>query len=82
MTNDDKALRYVLHPGYVISKYDGQEHFVGGPTLAQLYGVNIHDCVFGDIPSYREQENDVHLRPRCDGDYRLPVKAVAIGETK
>lgn len=54
-------MRYVLHPGYVTSKNDGDQHFIGGPRLAQLYGVDIRQCVFGDMPEYRERDGDVHL---------------------
>lgn len=64
--------RYVLHPGYVTSLTDGQRHFIGGPRLAQLYGVDIRDCVFGDVPHYREQPGDVHLFPKHSGQYSLP----------
>lgn len=67
--------RYVLHPGYVMSATDKQYHFIGGPRLAALYGVDIKNCVavvFGDAPGYREQPGDVHLRPRYDGKYILP----------
>ena len=68
-------VRYVLHPGYVTSANDRQTHFIGGPRLASLYGLNIGDrnrVVFGDAPTYREQPGDVHLRPRRDGNYTLP----------
>lgn len=65
-------MRYVLHPGYVTSRNDGDTHFIGGPRLARLYGVDIQDCVFGDVPSYREEDGDIHLRPRSDGNYALP----------
>lgn len=69
--------RYVLHPGYVTSKNDGQEHFIGGPRLAKLYGVDIRDreaVVFGDDLGYREQPGDVHLYPRYDGNYDIQNK--------
>ena len=71
-------VRYVLHPGYVTSANDGQEHFIGGPRLAALYGVNIRGreaVVFGDMPGYRELPGDVHLHPRHDGNYSLPSGA-------
>lgn len=64
--------RYVLHPGWVTSKFDGDRHFIEGPTLARLYGVNILDCVFIDELQYREQEGDIHLFPQYSGDYTLP----------
>jgi len=65
--------RYVLHPGYVYSKNDGDRHFIGGPRLAQLYGVDIRDCVFGDVPQYSELPGDIHLRPSRCGNYTLAV---------
>ena len=65
-------VRYILHPGYVRSKYDGDEHFIGGPRLARLYGVSLRDCVYGDVCTYAPREGDIHLRPRFDGDYQLP----------
>jgi hypothetical protein len=66
------SARYVLHPGYIRSKNDGDEHFIGGPRLARLYGVRLRDCVYGDVRAYVPKEGDIHLRPRFDGDYRLP----------
>lgn len=74
MSNTSK-LRYVLHPGYIISKEDGQEHFIGGPRLARLYGVNLLDCVYGDMPGYRQKEGDVHLHPDYHGNYKLPERS-------
>lgn len=65
-------MRYVLHPGYVRSQNDHDEHFIGGPHLCRLYGVSIRDCVFGDTQQYRERPGDVHLYPRRDGNYTLP----------
>lgn len=67
-------MRYVLHPGYITSKNDGQDHFIGGPRLAQLYGIDIKKCVFGDMPNYRELNGDVHLYPDYHGDYTLKDK--------
>lgn len=63
--------RYVLHPGCVTSKRDGDRHFINGRTLAHLYGVDYSTCVFGDVPPprYIERPGDVHLYPRYDGDY-------------
>lgn len=67
--------RYVLHPGYIKSKNDGEEHFIGGPKLARLYGVDIRECVFGDMPGYQECDGDIHLWPQYNGDYSLPYNA-------
>lgn len=72
--------RYVLHPGWVYSKNDGDRHFIGGPRLARLYGVDIRQCVFGDVPQYSELPGDIHLRPRRDGNYTLPANPELRGE--
>ena len=68
-------VRYVIHPGYLISASDGQEHFVGGPRLTRLYGLDISSryVVFGDRPGHRDLPGDIHLYPRFDGDYSLPA---------
>ena len=72
--------RYLLCPGYVMSKTDGQYHYVGARDLARLYGVRIDQCEvrpermiarFG----WRPQPGLVELHPRYDGDYRLPSGA-------
>lgn len=77
MTTDSGELkrptRYVLHPGYITSAHDGQDHFIGGPRLARLYGVDIKQCVWIDR-DYFPQTGDIHLIPREDGDYRIPAE--------
>ena len=37
--------RFVLHPGDVISRTDGQRHYVGVHQLSKLYGVPMASCV-------------------------------------
>lgn len=32
-------MRYVLHPGPIISKNDGDLHYINAPRLARLYGL-------------------------------------------
>lgn len=38
------APRFVLCPGYVISRNDGQRHYVSANALRQLYGVPARAC--------------------------------------
>ena len=71
-TRNKNNMRYILHPGHVLSKNDDDLHFINAHQLAKLYGVDIRECVFGDMPGYREQEGDIHLRPQYDGNYTLP----------
>ena len=77
MSNPDHPqVRYVLHPGHVISANDGQEHFIDGPQLARLYGLNIRaqNVVLGNRLAHRDMPGDIHLYPRVNGDYRLPAR--------
>lgn len=70
------AVRYVIHPGFVVSRTDLDRHYIGAGQLRELYRVprDARVVVVRPFePGYREQPGDVHLRPRFDGDYR-PVE--------
>lgn len=78
--------RYLLCPGLVTSRTDGDRHYVDAPQLAMLYGVPMAECLVlpGLSPGWdRMMERRslldraasgelVGLVPRADGDYRLP----------
>lgn len=75
--------RYLLCPGHVMSKTDGQYHYVGAHDLAQLYGVQMDQCEvrpermmarFG----WRPTAGVIELHPRYDGNYSLPAGPNAI----
>jgi len=73
--------RYVLHPGWVTSKTDGDRHYISASHLAHLYGLRLADCIVmhDDEPGvrgYQQQSGDVHLYPRYDGNYSLPSNAI------
>lgn len=76
--------RFVLHPGYVTSKNDGQDHWISGDRLAGLHGVNRRDCITvkADSPAYRKERyaHMVHLYPRYDGCYPNYGESLAIPE--
>lgn len=73
------SARYVLRPGYVTSRTDGQRHWVGAAQLRRLYGVPAAECV--TYPQGEGSEADIRRRiwfappgsvelcPRYDGDY-------------
>lgn len=76
--------RYVLHPGWVTSKTDGDRHYISASHLAHLYGLRLADCIVmhDDEPGvrgYQQQSGDVHLYPRYDGNYSLPSNAELCG---
>lgn len=73
------AVKYVLHPGYVRSQYDGQTHFISGKRLADLYRLPHHSYTIypqDDVRrrQWRDPPGAIHLFPRSTGDYTLPEK--------
>lgn len=70
--------RYILHPGHVRSRADGDWHYIGVQQLLHLYRVprDAIVVVAGDL-GFRDAPGDVHLHPRSSGNYRLPVVAPA-----
>ena len=76
--------RFVLHPGYVTSRNDGQDHWINGDQLAGLHGLHRRDCIIvkADSPSYRKERyaHMVHLYPRYDGCYPNYGESLTIPE--
>lgn len=78
--------RYLLCPGFVRSRTDGQQHFIHARQIAFLYGVRWDECVvlpsgWDDPAEERHRENLlararrgelIALHPRYDGNYTLP----------
>ena len=67
--------RYVLHPGYIKSRSDGDWHYIDAYRLAKLYGVPLHECIVVDAnrpETFRSRDLSgfKHLYPREDGKYR------------
>lgn len=75
---------YTLYPGTVFSSTDGQKHFVGRNELARLYNVPLNLCLTIYDSDFSRPDLRDHvafaatltaLRPRYDGNYRLPAPA-------
>lgn len=67
--------RFVLVPGYVTSKNDGELHYVSVHALARLYGLNIEDCTvseYGEIGV--EKACCTVFSPDPTGRYDLPIR--------
>lgn len=76
--------RYLLCPGIVRSRTDGDRHFITARQLAFLYGVRMADCV--TLPDQTPANHCVRmflfervrlgeitaLVPRDDGNYTIP----------
>jgi len=72
--------KYLVFPGKVISRHDGDSHFITADKLIRLFGVKREECIIinsldeaGRImntePGFQKM---IHLSPRWDGDYTLP----------
>lgn len=67
-------MRYIIFPNYIISREDCQKHYIGYQKLIKLYGVPPYKCVNGKKPGYHEQDGDIHLHPKYDGNYNIEDK--------
>lgn len=72
--------KYMIHPQFVISKTDGDEHFISARDLMRLYRVSALESVVckncqrqkhGSCPYAWISPEYVHLFPRRDGNYEL-----------
>ena len=67
--------KYILMPGYITSKNDGDVHFINSHQLIKLYGVKREECIFGDNlkngvnRGFIQPNNLIILSPRYDGNY-------------
>jgi hypothetical protein len=86
--------KYVICPGEVTSKTDGQRHYIGPMQLMRLYGVDPQECeIYEPAPWWPEsyyrmaeerQRGLPRLGPRYDGNYELhnsEVRGAAHNET-
>lgn len=67
--------KYLLCPGYIRSKKDGQVHYVGASDLMRLYNVDPRECViFHHKAEHNHSRMDslIKLYPKYNGDYTLP----------
>ena len=76
--------QYCLHPGYVFSRSDGDEHFISFNRLLMLWGVPRGRCICWDYrrPATclgRHWDDYIHLTPRYDGNYVLDADGLPPG---
>ena len=67
-------IKYVLCPGNVVSKNDGQVHFISAEQLASLYRVPMRECTVWDnllpyVTNTRNHAGLIALSPRRSGNY-------------
>ena len=71
--------KYICIGGEIISKTDSQFHYISPYRLAKLYNVNPQECYFADnensiILRGLDMDKLIELRPRYDGDYKIPTQ--------
>jgi hypothetical protein len=81
--------KYVVKPGWVTSKNDGQQHYIGAMQLIRLYQVDPRLCyVYEPTPRWtrwdaeeakRIMKDLIPLVPRYDGNYRVPTSPAPSG---
>lgn len=72
-----KKIKYLVYPGIIVSKNDGDRHYIGADKLMKLYGVNPQECKIIDTPISAhglKLEEYIVLSPNTAGDYSLPKK--------
>lgn len=67
-------IKYVLRPGHVRSKSDGEVHFINAQRLAELYRVPLNECAVWDsrLPlttNLKMHTGRLALHPRNNGNY-------------
>lgn len=69
--------KFVVCPGYVYGKADGDRHFISAPKLADLYELKP-----GEWKEFQSRniypEDTVFLRPRSNGDYRITANQFSV----
>lgn len=68
-------IKYIVHPGYVTSRSDGDKHYISAGQLMKLYAVKLSECIIitseSDKYKLRGLNRDlVSLFPREGGNYK------------
>lgn len=70
-------VRKFVHPGYISSQNDSQEHFIPFYKLCELYMLNPNDpdvinAQYGtEGRGFKKNDSDQHFYPRYDGKYPI-----------
>jgi len=78
-------IKYIVWPGYIISKNDGDRHYISAEQLVSLYGVSIRECIVINGPEERYKlrginRDLINLFPRADGKYKPYKKEVPLAQ--
>lgn len=66
-------IKYVICPGYMISKNDREVHYISSIQLMKLYNVNPAECIICDYSRPKTHKglhnNLIYLYPKYNGHY-------------
>jgi len=65
------TIKYIIHPEYVVSKSDGQSHYISYSELIYLYELNPKECIRYQEGNFnlKDIKDAVHLYPLYQGNY-------------
>jgi hypothetical protein len=64
--------KYLVYPGYVISKNDGEKHYISFMKLIELYRVDPRECINASMASFGIHRCGLkRLMPDTTGRYKL-----------
>ena len=73
--------KYICYGGEVISRHDGDRHYIDPQRIADLYHVPSEECIFvRDMTDERhtlsglDMAEYIHLYPDFNGKYEVPEK--------
>lgn len=66
----ERRLRYCIHADYVVSRNDGDRHYVSAPQLAHLYELKSSEWYVAPALGHRDEGRCLY--PRFDGRYGRP----------
>uniref|UniRef100_A0A6M3LH95 Uncharacterized protein n=1 Tax=viral metagenome TaxID=1070528 RepID=A0A6M3LH95_9ZZZZ len=79
--NGDKMKKYIVYPGFVTSRNDGDRHYVSASQLIHLHKVQNSECIIvrGRRDYYKLHGINrelINLIPRSDGNYKSYNKRI------
>ena len=63
------SIKYILVPDWVISRTDGDKHFISSDKLARLYGVPLRECM---IATDFERQKNILSKSHPDAEWLFP----------
>ena len=79
-------IKYIVYPGRLCSKNDGDTHFISYSQLVALYKVDQRECIDfntlceSEVRILKESDEEyAHLHPMYHGNYELKVKKAEEG---